>query len=226
MGFKSDTAGLQRLVARVQKIERPDATPLMATWMKIIEADNRLGILAGTDKDGAPLSPVKYRPVTAPANLRIQRLGSGYGSILVSKQKLTLAQKNTNSTRARRGAFGGFGPMSAGLHNNLTSAEYRKLDGPPLAPRRQFSRVITNLVTGYAEPRGGGVIWEAFGAWREVVSRKGVHFLPFHFEGRGRLMTRDLSGVRPEGRAKARRAAVAWMSYLIRGLPVSRIDAA
>jgi hypothetical protein len=208
MGFKSDTKGLDRLIARVQKIERPDARTLMATWMRVIEEDNRRGVLAGLDKNGAPMPPVTYRPKMS------------------KPPKLTLAQKNTNSTRARRGTFGGFGPMSAGLNNNLTSAEYRKLDGPPLAPRRQFSRVITNLVTGYAEPSGGGVIWEAFGVWREVVSRKGVHFLPFHFEGRGRLMTRDLSGVRPEGRAKARKASVAWMSYLIRGLPVSRIDAA
>lgn len=227
MSFKADLAGLNRLVVRAQKLERPDATPLMATWMKVIERDNRLGVLKGTDKDGSPLAPVTYRPIRPSSNYKIRRLGYGYGSILEGQgQKLTAAQKNTNSPRRRTGVFGGFGPIAAGLHNNLTSSEYHRLDGPPLAPRRQFSRVITNLVTGYIEPRGGSVIWTAVGAWQEVVSVKGVQFLPFHFAGAGRLPVRDLAGVRPEGRAEARRTAVNWMRLLVRGLPVSARDVA
>ena len=34
-------------------------------------------------------------------------------------------------------------------NNNLTSAQYRRLAGPPLAPRGAMSRVITNLYTGH-----------------------------------------------------------------------------
>lgn len=207
MSFSSDLTGLDRLVMRARKLERPDATPLMVTWQNIIVKDNRDGVLKGTDKDGAPMMPVKYRPVH-----RVE--------------KLTLAQRNTGNARQRTGRISGFGPASAGLHNNLTSREYRKLDGPPLAPRRQFSRVITNLVPGYIEPQGNSAIWAAVGTWKEVVSVKGVQFLPFHFDGAGRLPRRDLAGVRPEGRAEARRTAINWLRLLVRGLPISARDVA
>lgn len=207
MSFASDLTGLGRLIDRARKLERPDATPLMMTWMKVIEKDNRDGVLKGTDKDGAPLVPVKYRPVGRVA-------------------KLTLGQKNTANPRARRGSLAGFGPIAAGFNNNLTSSEYRRLDGPPLSPRRQFSRVITNLVTSYIEPEGNSPIWTAVGTWREVVSTKGVQFLPYHFEGKGRLPVRNLAGVRPEGRAEARRVAVNWLRLLVRGLPVTARDVA
>ena len=60
-----ELAGLERLIARVHRLEKPDATPLMTTWIKIFEEDNRKGVLAGTDKDGNPMAPVKYRPKTA-----------------------------------------------------------------------------------------------------------------------------------------------------------------
>lgn len=206
MSFASDLTGLDRLVKRAQKLERPDATPLMVTWQQIIIKDNRDGVLKGTDKDGKPLAPVTYRPVRV--------------------AKLTLAQRNTSNARLRTGRISGFGPAAAGLHNNLTSSEYRKLDGPPLAPRRQFSRVITNLQPGYIEAPANGLIWSAVCVWREVVSVKGVQFLPFHFEGAGRLPVRDLAGVRPEGRAEARRTAVNWMRLLVRGLPVTARDVA
>jgi hypothetical protein len=228
MSFKSDLRGLERLIARAKKVERPDCTPLMATWMKIIEKDNREGILKGEDKDGAPMVLPKYRPIIVEKfKTKIKgkdatgfRLASRSFGYMPESVKLTAAQKNTNNPRRRTGVFGGFGPMAAGLHNNLTPDEYRMLDGPPLAPRRQFSRVITNLVTGFIEPGTGGDIWTAVGAWREVVSVKGIQFLPYHFSGAGRLPVRNLAGVRPEGRAEARRVAVNFFRLLIRGLPV------
>lgn len=197
-----DLMGLDNLLARVREIESPDATPLMATFGKIIFEDNKRGVLAGTDKDGRRMPGVSYRPVG-------------------KTKKLTLAQKNTNNARQRKGAFSGFGPAAAGLHNNLARSEYEKLGGPPLAPRGAFSRVITNLRTAYE--RVSSHTWEAYGMWFEVVSTKGVPFLGAHFDGKSvgrgkkvKLPVRDLRGVRPEGREKARKAAIAWLSDQVR----------
>jgi len=195
-----DLSGLDRLIERVETISKLDATPLMLTWMNIIEEDNRKGVMAGTDKDGNYMFGVTYRPKTA----KPLKIGSKAADRL----------RNHAHGRARVGAFSGFGPAAAGLNNNLTSSEYRMLGGPPLAPRGVFSRVITNLRTDYGQD--GDRNWFARGFWFEVVSKKGVPFLNAHFEGKNGLPKRDLRGVRPEGLAKARRAMVAWMSDLIR----------
>lgn len=189
-----DLRGLDRLISRVRALGTPDASPLMMTWQRLIIEDNRRGVLAGLDKDGNPMRPVTYRPV-------------GKGA------KPTKSQKN--NAKGRRGVFGGIGPNPAGTNNNLRPDEYRRLSGPPLAPRGAFSRVITNLRTGY-EHSAGSDLWTAYGFWDEVVSVNGRPFLSAHFRGAGRLPVRDLRGVRPEGREKARRAAIAWMSDQVR----------
>lgn len=197
--MKIELAGLTRLVNLVHATAQPDARPLMFTWQRIIEEDNRKGVLAGTDRYGRAMEHVRYRPVKAK---------KGLGA------KLTDSQRNGLSARKKRGVFSGLGPSAAGLHNNLTPQEYRKLAGPPLAPRGAFSRVITNLVTRF-EPDSPDARM-AYGEWKDVVSTKGVKFLPYHFNGEGRLPVRDLRGVRPEGVEKARKSAIAWLLDIIR----------
>ena len=145
--------------------------------------------MAGTDKDGVPMVPVTYRP--AP-----------YGKL--------------GRVHKRRQQY------NPGTGGNLTSREYRLLDGPPLAPRGMGSRVVTNLKTAYE--RVSSHLWRAFAYWDDVVSRKGERFLHYHFDGavgggRSRNVTlprRDLRGVRPEGKEKARRSLRAWMIDIIR----------
>lgn len=200
-----------KLAERFRKIADADPTvtipghqvPLMVTWENIIRDDNRRGVLAGTDKDGGYMIAVTYRPV--------QDKGKHINIRAKSAARLRLGQ---SPSRMRGLIFAGFGPQAAGLNNNLTSAEYRRLTGPPLAPRGQFSRVITNLLTDHA--RLGLNRWTAFGYWDQVVDKKGRPFLHYHFEGSGRLPQRDLRGVRPEGIEKARAAAVAWMRDMVR----------
>lgn len=196
-----DKRALDKLRERLKQFGDIDASGLMVNWMKVIEEDNRRGVLAGTDKDGNRMRPVAYRPKR-------------------KVEKLSDQQRNGAKGRSKRGRFGGFGPMAAGLHNNLTRQEYEALSGPPLAPRGQFSRVITNLRTGFAKVQPN--VWEATGLWFEVVSTKGRKFLGAHFKGKNKLPVRDLCGVRPEGREKARKAAVAWMSDQIRWLKTGR----
>lgn len=193
MSTTLDTSGLDRLMAGLRKLGDFDATLLMERWKSVIDEDNRRGILQGTDKDGVAMVPVKYRPKPS------------------GPRKPTKGQRGGLRANARKGAFLGLG--AAGPHGNLASSEYRLLGGPPLAPRDQFSRVITNLKTGYAREGGS---WVAFGYWDEVVSTKGVPFLRFHFEGTGRLPRRDLRGVRPQGVQKALQSLRAFAKDLLR----------
>lgn len=198
-----DLSGLDRLSVRMRGLVNPDAAPLMLSWMLTIDADNRKGVLAGLDCHGVPMRPVTYRPKPSAA-------------------RVTAAQRNNPAKGARRGAFAGLGSHPSGLHNNLTSAEYRRLSGPPLAPRGAFSRVVTNLKLRFG--RLDGTRWEAVGYWDEVVNAKGRPFLHFHFAGAsggGRSRTivlpqRDLRGVRPEGVAKAQASGRAWMIDQVR----------
>lgn len=77
----------------------------------------------------------------------------------------------------------------------LSHSEYENLTGPRLAPRGDASRVIKNL---HIEIRHFADLgrWEVIGAWLDVVSKTGVPFLPFHFEGAGRNPKYDLRPVR------------------------------
>ena len=191
-----DLSGLDRLVERLRRIANPDPTPLMLSWTRIVDDDNRRGVLAGIDCRGNPMAPVIYRPKPV-------------------AEKLTRAQKNNPKKGARRGEFAGLGSHPAGLNNNLTSSEYRRLAGPPLAPRGAFSRVITNLRFRFGEPVPG-LQWEVAGYWDEVVTVRGERFLHYHFTGGVNLPRRDLAGVRPAGVERARNAARAWMIDEIR----------
>lgn len=87
--------------------------------------------------------------------------------------------------------------------------------GPPLAPHGLKSRSITNLATGHYEDGPGA--WVVFGAWEDVLSEEGVPFLPFHFRGEGKLPTRDLAGLRPDGRARALALVDDWASAVLAG---------
>ena len=190
--------GFERLNRRLMSISRIGdyAGPLMERWERVIEADNRRGVLAGTDRYGHPAPRLKYRPVGKPL-------------------RLTADQRLGQKANRRRGVYMGQGPAASGLHNNLTSGEYRRLDGPRLAPRKQFSRVITNLVTGHGREPGDPRIWFAEGVWAEVVSVDGTPFLRFHFDGDGQAKY-DLRGVRIEGAAELVASLEAWAKLQIR----------
>lgn len=180
------------------------AGPLMESWERRIVEGNRAGILAGTDGYGMPMTPVTYRPILTQGQRRASYAG-----------KLTHTQRLGQHPRVNRGAVFGRGPASSGWNNNLTSAEYQRLDGPPLAPRRQFSRIITNLLSGHGRDPGDMYIWFAEGAWIEVVSVKGVHFLPFHFNGVGQIQ-RDARPIRPETKREMVKDLHAWAKLTIR----------
>lgn len=195
-----DLTGLDRLTQRFRLLVNPNAQPLMVTWENVLDEDNRRGVLAGTGGDGMPLARVTYRPKYA----SIGPLKKGQKS-----RTLTTAQRLGQKASVRRGQY------NQGMANgNLTTKEYQQLDGPPLAPRRQFSRVITNY--RQTSSQTSPTTWEAVGLWDGVVSTKGRSFLMYHFTGAGRLPRRDLRGVRPWGLERARVTARNWMIAEIR----------
>jgi hypothetical protein len=199
-------AGLERLARRLLTIASiaDYAGPLMEHWERLIEEDNRRGVLAGQDKDGNPAPPLTYRPKGD------RKRYIGINTKAAAKYRLNQAP------RLRRGVYAGLdapGTNSAvGPNNNPSSAAYRRMTGPRLAPRFQYSRVITNLVT--ASGRDGNT-WFAEGAWLNVVNREGEPFLQYHFNGEGQKLY-DLRGVRPAGVAKMKEALREWARLEIR----------
>ncbi len=196
-------AGCERIQRRLAAIANvmDHAGDLMEHWERLVEEGNRRGILEDkTDKDGNPLIPVSYRPI-GPKGV-----------------KLTVAQRLGQHPRRKRGDFYGLGKQQSGLNNNLFTGEYRLLDGPPLAPRRQFSRVITNFqVTSWQVENHGA--WIVQGEWREVVSKTGYHFLPHLFDGDPpQPGPRDLRGVRPNDLVKIRATILPWGKRTVREL--------
>ena len=209
--LKEAIAGCERIQRRLAQITNiiDHAGDLMEHWERLMEEGNRRGVLNGTDKAGNAMAPVFYRPS------RAQQRAIYAG--VAKPVKLTVSQRLGQQPRKMRGEFYGIGSHQSGVNNNLTSSEYRKLDGPPLAPRRQFSRVITNFKATSFQPEEHGY-WMVVGSWREVVSAKKVHFLPFHFNGDGNLPVRDLRGVRPDDIRKMRASILPWAKLTIRAL--------
>ncbi len=210
----SAIAGCERIQRRLSEIAHimDHAKDLMKHWEILMEEGNRRGVLEGTDKDGAPMLAVTYRPTYA------QKRAIYAGT--AKPVRPTLAQRLGQPARPRggRGEFFGFGVASSGLNNNLSSSEYRKLDGPPLAPRRQFSRVITNFETTSFQPQEHGY-WLVTGRWQEVVSATGYRFLPDLFDGNPpQVRARDLRGVRPVDLEKMRETILPWAKLTIREL--------
>jgi hypothetical protein len=166
----------------------------MVSWMKILVEGNRKGVLAGTGGDGRNLPPVTYRPV--------------------GRARATTAGQRNLPPGRQRPVFAGYGPHAAGLNNNLSPAEYRRLGGPPLAPRKANSRVITNYMVDYDRIRED--VWQATYSWLDVINVKGLPFLRYHFDGAGRLPRRDLRGIRPDDRRLMAGAQAAWMKDVLR----------
>jgi hypothetical protein len=173
----ANVSALDRIARGLDRWIEPDLTPLMEKWERRLFDGNKRGVLAQTDKDGVRVADVTYRPKTAP------------GRRWTGKD-----QKQHKATAHERFKA----PLAAGHDENLTSAQYRQLNGPRLAPRRLNSRIITHLYTGHGY-REGRRVWYAEARWFDVVSNKGVQFLIYHFEGTGQVKY-DLRGIRPADR--------------------------
>lgn len=237
MSQELNLAGLDRRLQQVRDILNLDATPLMLSWMLILDRDNREGILQGLDRFGVPMIPVSYRPKLNPAirvgnksgDQKTRNAAHSHAAVrhFTNSENQQIRANNKWREQARKqfrlnqrpnlkkGTFAGLGAFTSGINNNLSTSEYKLLGGPPLAPRDQFSRVITNYETTFGGPQHGAQNWFVQGQWNEVVDMKGRPFLMNHFEGRG-VPRRDLRGIRPQGLARAMDAMRNWARTEIR----------
>ena len=154
----ANVVGLDVLAAKVKRLSNPNPRVLMKQWESILAEDTRRGVLAGTDKDGKPAPALRYRPKTA-----------------TPEHWSAKHQKAFQHHKVFTGIF------SETAYNNLSKAEYQRLNGTRLAPRGPNSRVIANLYT--AQGYDGAKRWRVIGAWAGVVSAKGKQFLLCHFNG-------------------------------------------
>jgi hypothetical protein len=178
-----------RILTAWESFEFVFVEPLLDSWSDIMVEDRRICTIEGKDKDGQALTPTKYRKsTTKPARSRPKN--RGFGEL------------------AGRLDFGGFGPFSVGLNNNLSTEEYEQLTGPPLAPRGLGSRIWTNY--NVRQSQLDDVTFAVDGEWHDVVDEDGREFLPDHFLGLG-VPVRDLRGVSPAGMEKVNRATIAFV---------------
>jgi hypothetical protein len=187
-GVTINTDALDRTVKRLAGLANVQdigfIAPLLDNITLTIIEDNRRGVMLGTDKNDKPAPPLRYRTASRfqPSKARSMK-GGYYGRA---------------DTR-----FKGKAPARGNMlpHNNLTTAQYQQMSGPRLAPRRDSSRVIANLVAREPFYRGG--VWWCVAAWADVFDRRGRSLLPKHFDNPDPRMHYDLRGVRAWGRKRA-----------------------
>jgi hypothetical protein len=201
---------------------------LLVAWTNVLIEDNRRGVMMGVDGDGQRMKPTKYRNsfVQTSAGQATDTFFNSQGTRVTGLALAYTGPKpgaffsNITGTPGARGFKGSSG-------DNLTTAQYKKMSGPPLAPRGVASRVISNYTVEYiASPNMVGVE----GGWNDVVSKKGVPFLPFHFSGatfsraffaaaiggdNHHLPRRNLVGLRQWGKTQARKELNAWIKWLL-----------
>lgn len=212
--------------------------PLLEAWHDVLIEDNRRGVMMGIDGDGNPMKPTKYRHsiTQTAAGGAGDKFFDTSGQAFDFNPTTASASSFFGATRANLSGSAQNGPLSGfkpGPSNNLTTKEYKRLTGPPLAPRGPGSRVISNYVV---EVMAGPNMVGVEGGWNDVVSKKGVSFLPFHFHGatssraffaasiggdNHHLPRRDLVGLRQWGKTQARKELNAWVTQL---MTVTQVD--
>lgn len=100
-------------------------------------------------------------------------------------------------------------------NDNLTTAQYRLLDGPPLAPRRGGSRRTTKYQSAHwYDP--GRKTWVAVGAWIDYVSQKGRDLIDAHIKGGKGRPPRDPRGLGRWGQEQKLIALKWWVQESLR----------
>ena len=179
-----DWTGLERIRAHHDQLIKADYMPLMNQWTDILWEGHRRGVLSGQDGHDHTAPLLKYR--------------TGHGAPTKNRRR---PKFGTSRFAALLGVAG----------DNLTTAEYKRLHGPRLAPRGEQSRVIRNL---FKEVRRFGDEWTALCFWDRVVSEEGESFLQYHFDGEGQAQY-DLRPVRQRDLDFCRNAARAYVKSLV-----------
>ena len=224
---QQNEAGFERVFNALFRLETVTnfVGPLITAWTAVLIEDNRRGVMQGIDGDGKRMKPTKYRK-----SLRQTSAGES-GDMFFNAQGEAFSNVETPQGFSFANLTGqndspGFKP---GPSANLKNREYRKLTGPPLAPRGPASRVISNYTVEPLTSNNGNTVGVE-GGWEDVVSDKGFEFLPVHFQGFGsqnpvfassisgpnrNMPRRNLVGLRAWGKAQARKELNEWVKWLM-----------
>jgi hypothetical protein len=227
---------LGRLQQRLGAFVNLDFAPLMRAWERVLTEDNRKGVLEGKDGWDRMAPPLSYRGGSGQRTEA--RMGTMRGvAVRRHKGRSDYTFNNPEWLKKTAPTRGVVAPKQRGAvqptartqrapadrrgavilpNNNMSTAAYRRMSGPRLAPRREASRVIANYVT-----RSGraGSTWFAQGQWpKTIMDPKGRPFLRYHFDGVGRMPRYDLRHVREWGMQEARRLLVQYVRHHIRRL--------
>lgn len=176
---------------------------------------NRLGVLAGiSGTSGTALAEVRYRKQKITDGIPTQNLTTSMQA-LQAEANLMVAPPDYGDSQL-------FSTMQSSYYNPTPIfAEpevYRNYDGPPLAPRRRESRVITNYVV-QADNSHDQVSLEC--GWDDIygITPYGTQeaFMNSHFEGTDRQKKRDLRGGTDYDKQQFERQIRAWMTHLATG---------
>jgi hypothetical protein len=188
--------------------------PLFDEIAATVYEDNRRGVMLGQDATGKPAPPLKYRNAAAIQSGARSRTSGAFGvSTRISSSRVDPVTGNPvplirGQAPERRNLAGKVVVLP---NNNLTTAQYKRLTGPRQAPRRDQSRIITNLTskTPVLHPWG----WRLESTWADVLDAKGRKFLPRVFK------TYELRGVRPWGVVRIQQLTRAYVLRLAASAP-------
>lgn len=210
------------LQAKYFRLQNPNPDNLLGRWLEILIEDNRRGVMLGLQGDDTPMPPVTYRDQgkSTPRSRKAAKTPAKIGPTIL-KDGVPVVSFLPMRHHSMVGFKPGYhvniiGSKSTQGHqyDNLTTKEYKQLTGPPLAPRGEASRVITNYLVNQTTSSP----WIVEGAWVDILSRKGVPFIHAHFIGAGcgknmatQLPVRNLVGIRQWGRDQIQRALRDWI---------------
>jgi len=184
---------------------------------------NKVGILAGqagggTDgKYSSPMVETKYRKSRRSMGAPTVNLPSSLMALASQAQVNYAAPSPEDTTSYAEVRNVGYFPSSTGRSH----AFYRTMNGPPLAPQEEQSRVVTNYVVAI-DPEGD-TGFSAQGKWSNVKEggKKGEYnILDLHFQtGVGRTkIKRDLRGATQYEDDQIKRQIQIWVMETARDL--------
>lgn len=210
-GSELAMASLLRLIEL--PIVMPSLAPRLAATMMVC---NKVGILAGQaggDAGGGHLEPTKYRESEGSASPPSSNLPTDLESLTSAAMIVAAADEYGESKAAD--IFRS--PMMMADPVFRPKSYYKRQPGPPLAPFKDKSRVITNYVVE-SDSSPGTV--SLSGSWQSImsVSKKGqaISFMESHFEGKGQHR-RDLRGATSYDKEQVRLQVMAWVRGVERG---------
>lgn len=206
----------------------------------VLQEDNRVGILNNrTGGYGATtVIPTKYRVSSGgvdkygPSGMYRKRTTKGPSGTTRTSISYSLIPRDYRSHShavSLQSNMGGtlygttriFGSMQSTFYDPTPKDSnpdlYEMLDGPPLAPNWEQSRIISNYKT-YDMTTSGTSRVETVSQWEDITNEKGESFMMDHFVGRGKAPKRDMRGLRPWGYANAEAQVLYFVADLEEGV--------